>query len=267
MVSSKQQGPPSGRDFEVYRRVKIERATTRQAASEVHVSQTRVCQIVQRVADFMADVAPAIKEDERREQRLSVAEQVASEQLGFIYGEAIDAWRASKGEVTTEREVSSPLQTGTKVRLTRISHGDCRYLSAASRAAVQGAKLPISLLGCGESEEAEHPPVVDCSTDGVEQAIGDDLPLNADAATACETGSCDASVAAESILPLAPSATVQRAHFESQLWNSSGEATSSEPGKLELPAPKHRPETRQERKRRERMAHLKLKEARKKAVV
>src|SRR3954463_16340931 len=45
--------PPSHRDFEVYQRVVIEGASTRQAAGEFSLSQTRIRQIVRRVTQWL----------------------------------------------------------------------------------------------------------------------------------------------------------------------------------------------------------------------
>ena len=47
--------PPIHRDFQVYQRVILEAATTRQAAADFSVSQTRIRQIVQRVSQWLAE--------------------------------------------------------------------------------------------------------------------------------------------------------------------------------------------------------------------
>jgi hypothetical protein len=102
-----QPSPPSKRDFDVYRRVKIGRESTRQVARSLQLSQTRVCQVIQEVADWMADVTPGGDEEtERRKRKVSVAEQIASERVDFMYGEAIDAWRTSQGESKTTRSAT-----------------------------------------------------------------------------------------------------------------------------------------------------------------
>ncbi len=260
MVSNQQPGPPSARDFEVYRRVKVERASTRQAAREAQVSQTRICQIVQRVADFMTDALPTDHAEERREQRLSVAEQLAAEQLDFLGYEAVQAWRASKGETTSVREVDSPGVSPSRVRLTRTSHGDPRYLMAASRLALQGAKLPISVLKFGANETATNPLEVDCSIEPVEQGLREEITRNEEVVSDCEISVCEEGGTSEQVLPHKMQRTVQTSKVGGEVWGVESE-------RLELPAPKDRPLTKQERKRRAKLAQLKRREARKMAAV
>src|SRR5690349_13275989 len=82
MVTQQAELPPCARDFEAYRLVKVERKSTRAVAQLLHLSQTRVCQVISRVAEYMVDTTqPA--DDARREQQLEVARQVAAEHIDY----------------------------------------------------------------------------------------------------------------------------------------------------------------------------------------
>lgn len=117
--------PPSGRDFEAYRLVQCEEKSTREAAAELGISQTLVRRLVDRVADFLAEVAPGDGDEVGRKQRLYVAEQVASERVDHLYGEALRGFRASKGMQTIVREDPRGATTG----YTKMNHGECRWRS------------------------------------------------------------------------------------------------------------------------------------------
>ena len=71
--------PPSGRDFEVYQLITVERKATRDVAKEAGISQTRVCQIVQRVGEFLVEVMPPGTEGDK-ERQIRVGEQTLIEQ-------------------------------------------------------------------------------------------------------------------------------------------------------------------------------------------
>ena len=58
--------PPAARDFEAYRLVKVERKSTREAAKLLRISQTRVCQVVARVAEYMVDVTEPASDERLR---------------------------------------------------------------------------------------------------------------------------------------------------------------------------------------------------------
>ena len=49
--------PPSGRDYRVYQRVVVDGASTWKTAEELKISQTRVRQIVRRVAEWLRSCA------------------------------------------------------------------------------------------------------------------------------------------------------------------------------------------------------------------
>ena len=84
--------PPSGRDFQVYQRVIVDAASTRQAASEFSLSQTRVRQVVQRVSEWLTTELPAASKEQAQVQ-LWLARNVAADRLQGLYGEAMCRWR------------------------------------------------------------------------------------------------------------------------------------------------------------------------------
>jgi hypothetical protein len=119
--------PPSGRDFQVFERVVVEGATTRAAAAEFALSQTRIVQVRDRVAEWIAAEVPTIERLSPRE-RLRLAERIASQRIDYLYSLALEAWRASQGEETIVRAGEVGLS-----RITRTSHGEPKYLAIAAR--------------------------------------------------------------------------------------------------------------------------------------
>jgi len=86
--------PPSARDFEIYQRLMLDGASTRQVASDCSLSQTRVRQIVSRVAHWMAQSLPPSSEA-MDASYLRLAQHIAADRLQFLYGEAMHGWRAT----------------------------------------------------------------------------------------------------------------------------------------------------------------------------
>jgi len=84
--------PPSGRDFQVYQRVIVDAASTRQVASEFSLSQTRVRQVVQRVSQWLITELPAASKEQAQVQ-LWLARNVAADRLQSLYGEMMARWR------------------------------------------------------------------------------------------------------------------------------------------------------------------------------
>jgi hypothetical protein len=167
--------PPSERDFEVYRLTVVEGRSTRAAAEEMGLSQTRVMQIRERVCDWIATELPA-RDETTKEQRLRGAEYAAVQRLGYLYESACDAWRASCGPEIVQRQAGV---MGDIVTTTRMSQGKTCYLSQAQRIAAQMAKWPQETLPVraaeeeepaeelpSESNEVPHPEE-DCSADTV----------------------------------------------------------------------------------------------------
>lgn len=167
--------PPTWRDFQVYRLVKIEQKSTRTAARELRLSQTRVCQIVARVAEYLLASTPAADDDEQRQRQLRLAEQLAAERIDYLLQLAMTAFENTHltVEIRNQRMVSGG------------NGSDVRFLHLAARLALMAAKLPAPYLTdvafpaepCdevepeeeavdddeGEEDDSESPPAGDCS--------------------------------------------------------------------------------------------------------
>ena len=127
--------PPSWRDFEVYRTVIVGGKSTREAAEECRLSQTRVCQIVERMRAWQAEVLPT-ECPLPEEGLLRLSQNIACERIDSLYGEAA-AWRRSQGETTQTRTSGY----GDEFVTTKLSCGDPKYLLAASRLVRAGAEI------------------------------------------------------------------------------------------------------------------------------
>jgi len=88
------QQPPSSRDFEVYQAVHVERSSTREAAARHKISQTRVRQLVNRVAQWLTVVLPQ-QADVAKETESRLAQHMTADQLHFVNQELMECWRAS----------------------------------------------------------------------------------------------------------------------------------------------------------------------------
>jgi hypothetical protein len=144
--------PPSERDFLVFERVVIESVTTRQAAEEFGLSQTRVMQIRARVADWIGGQVPETPQLSSR-QRLGLASYIAEGQIDHLYAQAMEGWRKSQGTQTTVRSSDHGETT-----ITRESYGDIKYLALASRIAER--KLAAVVKGIeaeGKIREGDAP--------------------------------------------------------------------------------------------------------------
>lgn len=120
---------PTERDWQVYQAVRVEQWTTRVAAEEFGLSQTRVCQIVQRVAAFIAAAVPVpSKEGEARQ--LAAGRQLAADRVDYLYGEALRCFRVSQSNKADNCKPG------------RRNFGETRYLLAAARLALQASTLP-----------------------------------------------------------------------------------------------------------------------------
>jgi hypothetical protein len=186
--------PPSERDFLVFEAVAFGGSSTRQAAAEFGVSQTRIMQIRRHVAQWIARSVPEGL-DLTPMQRLRLAAHIAEGRVDFLYSQALEAWRASQKPLTSECRGRLPGEP----RTPRDSHGDPRYLLAASRISlrqlelagkahkvmveVQGSKfkVPSSKLEADASlthqvgtplqSLGQLPPVRDCSAEVLEPAV------------------------------------------------------------------------------------------------
>ena len=202
-MSTEQRLPPSGRDFDVFSAVIVGGQTTRQAAAQFKVSQTRICQIARRVQAWQAEVVPA-DGGLPEERRLCLAKQVAAARLDHLYGEMMAAWRSSQGETKKIRSA----RYGDEVTTTTISCGDPKYLLAAMRLAKAQSELGawggLSYFAPVEEEEtesgrtearpaADHP-ARDCSQKPVREPAPAPATTEAEAPTAKPVNSsCDLS--------------------------------------------------------------------------
>src|SRR5262245_4761630 len=86
--------PPSARDFQIYQRLLLDGASTRQTAADFSLSQTRIRQISQHVAHWLAQsLPPSCEATDAAYLRLAL--HIASDRLQLIYGEAMHGWRAT----------------------------------------------------------------------------------------------------------------------------------------------------------------------------
>jgi hypothetical protein len=128
-VAAKQ--PPSVRDFQIYQFVKFDCNSTREAAHEFDLSQTRVRQVLARVGQFFIEAVPREEGDDPRQVRLAAAEGLAREQLEYLYRRALMAFD----------------QTHTQDVHGNLLPGKVAYLALAGRIVLWMSKVPL------------HPPV------------------------------------------------------------------------------------------------------------
>jgi hypothetical protein len=107
--------PPTERDFRIYERVILAGLSTRQAAGEFKLSQTRIRQLVQRVSQWLTESVPA--QDEATDaSHLRYAQHVAADRLDYFYCEAMQGWQL-------ERQI--------------------KYLNLATRVLLAQSRLPV----------------------------------------------------------------------------------------------------------------------------
>jgi hypothetical protein len=135
--------PPSGREFEIYRRTAVEGRTTRDVAAEFEMSQTRVVQLRNRVLEWIGTHLPPLNRLSKAE-RLRVAETLECEQLQHQYDEAMEAWRKSQGVLQTTRRLG--MATHDAVTVLRDTQGDPRYLRLAGTISKVIAKQGMVLM-------------------------------------------------------------------------------------------------------------------------
>ena len=131
--------PPSERDFAVYEEVVVRCHSTRMVAGVYEISQTRVCQIVERVWQWQVKVLPRIDGDAAPEVLLKASKYLAVDRLNELYIETMQSFAASKGEQVKRRRDS----LGHEITTTTRSHGEIRYLTAAMR--IAGAQSQCGL--------------------------------------------------------------------------------------------------------------------------
>jgi hypothetical protein len=277
--------PPSERDFQVFEEVVIGGASTRAAAVMFGVSQTRIVQVRQRVAEWMgAEVPPTPRLTPL--QRLRLAAHIAEQRADFLYSQAMEGWRASQQPLTSVCRG----RLGEETR-TRASHGDTRYLLAAMRIterqvnlsgtirkvlveAEDGSRFNVQGSKLGEQdaahEDAGDPPVRACSLD--ETGLGHEQEVDAAGVdlSDCRDDVCDeledrrqAFLAAlqDDTAPVQPPLTdgngmlLEEADEAPQNGQSSG-------GSALLGKPAVAPLNRKERRARQRLLERKLRKAR-----
>jgi hypothetical protein len=202
--------PPSERDFQVFEEVVIGGASTRAAAALFGVSQTRIVQVRQRVAEWMgAEVPPTPRLTLL--QRLRLAAHIAEQRADFLYSQAMDGWRASQQPQTSVCRGRLGEETRTRDR-----HGDPRYLLAAMRITERQVQLSgtirkvlveaeekesgdrdreAGVQGSGfrvqEEQQTETHPVRACSLDGTGLEQGHEEDAVAVNASDCQDDVCD----------------------------------------------------------------------------
>jgi biotin operon repressor len=167
--------------------VAVEQESTRQVARELGISQTRVCQVVERVKEYLLQVTPARVSAEDLGRQCNLARQIAAAQVQHLYRKAGRDYEASKGEQTVVREVQTEGRPRTIIRTTKSGIGDVKLLDRACKFALLGAKLPVptlaSLLPDEEAADDEEvvtaeivsrPSEEDCSLEEDEQQDGAD---------------------------------------------------------------------------------------------
>ncbi len=140
--------PPSERDFEVYGLVVVEGASTRAAAAAVGLSQTRVMQIRNRVAEWIASEVPPLA-NATPAQRLNLAGHIARDRFDFLYSQAMDGWRESRGPQTSVRTSSQGRST-----VKRPGYGEPRYLLFAARIVEKSVGLNVAIEKAGSMFQA-----------------------------------------------------------------------------------------------------------------
>jgi len=172
-IHQRPQIPPSQRDFEIYRFVKIERHSTRQAAKEFNLSQTRVRQVIEAIIEYLVESVP-LDDEGKRVDRLQVAEQLAREQLDFLYGQAITWWHQSVHGFHSGQALPKPAYLALAARITMCMtrvpvHKSPQWAEESDEPA---RDLERSRAGGTPTPRGERPPVEDCSANAVSRADG-----------------------------------------------------------------------------------------------
>jgi hypothetical protein len=132
--------PPSERDFEVYGLITVEGESTRTAARMMGISQTRVIQIRDQVAEWMASEVPHLAKATPA-QRLAVGARIAHDRFDYLYAQAMQAWRDSKDLPAHIHDSQQHCSS----RPARGSFGDPRYVMLAARIAMKTIGLQVAI--------------------------------------------------------------------------------------------------------------------------
>jgi hypothetical protein len=195
-MTSPQCLPPTSRDFLVYERIIIERATTRQAAEEAGLSQTRVRQIVHRVEEYLAGTLATADREGVNRGRLRLAQCVAADRLQDLYSEALERWHATqetKYFTVVLRLIAAQAKLAAQPFTLAALAADALEgplpeeppASAADIGAISAAAAPF---------EPATPPIEDCSTLSPTAATQGPAPRSEVAATSTHEISSDHSL-------------------------------------------------------------------------
>src|SRR3954466_7464279 len=86
--------PPAARDFEIHRLHLVELLSTRRLAEKFQISQTRVRQIIARVADWLTEMLPT-KSEQDIEKEKRYARHLAAAQLEHQIRQLQNYWDGS----------------------------------------------------------------------------------------------------------------------------------------------------------------------------
>ena len=228
MVTQTRRLPPDSLDFQIYRLVKVDQLSTRQTAKSLQLSQTRICQIVKRVNEYVGDLLVSTDSPEHRRRETLIAEQIAAEQVAALNREAMNAFRRSQESVIFVEKG----EDGEDEEVTRWKNpGEVRYLMAAARLAFQQTKLPTPKLeflaeddlpeqdwededeSDEEDEESpESPPVGACSATPASQSVASPTaPVDPHATTDLK-GTCVSGVSPQLMAKLNATTPVHPTH-------------------------------------------------------
>ena len=196
VVESAREMPPGERAFEVYRLIEVVGLSTRAAAQQIGLSQTRVVQLRNSVESWVAR-QPNASAGLTKQQRVQAAEYKAGLRLDHLYSLALEAFRQSQGPEIVSEEGSGGARTIT----TKLSQGNTRYLQMAMRIAAQQSRIPLTPIACDCGDEAElsvrqadpvmvSPPEEDCSPASAEQSPCAEATAKPLAAKAAATSDC-----------------------------------------------------------------------------
>jgi hypothetical protein len=143
---------PNELDWNVYQLVRVQQWSTRAAAKEFDISQSLVCQIVQRMGKFFVQ-SIKVPSKELAARQLAAGRQLAAERIDFFVNEAVRCFRKSQSPVKSVHEDSA----SRRCTSTRVNHGDIRYLNAAARLTLIASTLPppLVMIDAADFEETD----------------------------------------------------------------------------------------------------------------
>jgi hypothetical protein len=164
--------PPSARDFDAYRLVMVEKKSTREAAKLLRISQTRVCQVISRVGEYLVDVTEP-ETEERRAKQLAVSVQLAAAEIEYCKDRAQRSFDGVQ-RLQTIREVRDAQGQTTCLTLTRECSHEPRYLTTVARLAIIGSKLPGCTLPIAFRQTFDEDGADDFASDEIDAGVIED---------------------------------------------------------------------------------------------